>query len=516
MGQGESLNRVAAISSWRKTEMKRAVRIDERDNVAVALVRLEPGERIALGGLEVVLGEEILPGHKVALFDLPAGSRAIKYGHPIGCLTAGVRAGDWVHTHNLRSELAGPRAYTYRPGRVEVEPSPGPPPTFRGYRRRGGKAGIRNEIWVLAAVGCINKQCERLARLAGERLAGVPDGIHVFGHPYGCSQLGEDLERTRRILAGLAAHPNAGGVLVVGLGCEENRLADLEAALGDYDRERVKFLLLQEAEDETAEALHLLEVLIREAKEDRREEISAAELVVGLKCGGSDGFSGLTANPLVGLVVDRIVGWGGSCLLGEIPEIFGAEEVLLARARDEETFHHLAALVNEWKDYYLGHGVPVYENPSPGNLAGGITTLEEKSLGCVEKAGRAPVADVLRYGEGIRRRGLSLVESPGNDPVATTALAAAGAHLVLFTTGRGTPYGGPVPTLKIASRSELARAKPNWIDFDAGRLLAGEDLGSLADELAALLLTVAGGEVVTRNEINGDREMAIFKTGVTL
>ncbi|NLG84201.1 MAG: UxaA family hydrolase, partial [Firmicutes bacterium] len=282
------------------------------------------------------------------------------------------------------------------------------------------------------------------------------------------------------------------------------------------DRERVKFLLLQETEDETAEALRLLETLIRQAQEDRREEVSAAELVVGLKCGGSDGFSGLTANPLVGLVADRIVGWGGSCLLGEIPEVFGAEEILLARAENEEAFNRLAGLVNEWKEYYLRHGVPVYENPSPGNLAGGITTLEEKSLGCVAKAGRAPVVDVLRYGEVSGPHGLSVVESPGNDPVATTALATAGAQLVLFTTGRGTPYGGPVPTVKIASRSELARAKPHWIDFDAGRMLTEEEPGILAGELTEFVLAVASGTVRTKNEIHGYREMAIFKTGVTL
>lgn len=493
------------------------LRIDPRDDVGVALRDLVPGEMVDSRGIAVTPREPVPAGHKVALKPVARGAAVRKYGAPIGRAKAGIAPGDWVHLHNLETALSGKVDYLREQGRV-VAPAgaPAPPPRFRGYRRRDGRIGIRNEIWLLSMVGCVNKQIERLARLAGERLADPVDGIYAFGHPYGCSQLGEDLENTRRVLAALASHPNAGGVLVAGLGCEENRLEDFQAALGDYDRERIRFLLLQEAGDETTEALGILADLAAVAGGDRREEVSAAGLVVGLKCGGSDGFSGLTANPLAGLAADAVVAWGGGALLGEVPEMFGAETLLMARARDEETRGRIAALINGWKDYYLRHGHPVSENPSPGNERGGITTLEEKSLGAVMKGGSSPVVDILRYGETAGERGLCLVDSPGNDAVSTTALAAAGAQLILFTTGRGTPYGGPVPTLKIAANSELARRKPHWIDFDAGRILAGETPDDLALELVELILRAASGEVRARNEINGDREIAIFKSGVTL
>jgi altronate hydrolase len=383
-----------------------------------------------------------------------------------------------------------------------------------GYRRNDGRVGTRNEIWILPTVGCVSRTTERIAAIAhGRRSEGI-DGVHAFTHPFGCSQLGDDLIGTRSLLAALACNPNAGGVLIVGLGCESNQLDALIDEIPETLRDRVRTLKAQAEEDETDAGLALVDELIAEASRVRREPVALSELVVGLKCGGSDGFSGLTANPLVGRISDVVIGSGGSAVLTEIPEIFGAERMLMARAADREVFDALVEVVNDFKRYFLEHGQPVSENPSPGNLAGGITTLEEKSLGAVQKAGGAPVADVLRYGGRVGRKGLNLLEAPGNDAVSSTALAAAGATMILFTTGRGTPLGFPVPTVKIASNSALAQRKKNWIDFDGGKVL-DRGLDATADELVALITGIASG-ASTAAERNDEREIAIWKRGVTL
>lgn len=390
-------------------------------------------------------------------------------------------------------------------------------PMFDGYLRANGTAGIRNEIWIIPTVGCVNKICTRLAAHAREQFgqAGV-DGIFAFEHPYGCSQLGDDLVNTQCVLAGLVRHPNAGGVLVVGLGCENNNLAEFRKVLGEVDGDRVRFLASQEVEDEYAAGMEMLARLVERASAMRRESLPISKLVVGLKCGGSDGFSGITANPLLGRVSDWLTSHGATTLLTEVPEMFGAEPVLLDRCIDRDVFGRCVAMINNFKYYYLRHGLAIDENPSPGNREGGITTLEEKSLGCVQKGGCAAVADVLEYGQRVRRAGLSLVSGPGNDAVSTTALAAAGAQMILFTTGRGTPLGGPVPTVKVATTSELARRKRSWIDFDAGPLLTGESLQAAGDRLFQQIMQIASGRQRTRNEENDFREIAIFKDGVTL
>ncbi|MFL6862311.1 MAG: UxaA family hydrolase [Allosphingosinicella sp.] len=483
--------------------------LDPADDVAVALRDLRPGER--LEGLTVQ--SEVPSGHKLALRDMAAGAQVRKYGWPIGRLTAAVAAGEHVHTHNLATLLSGVEGYAYAP--VEAPSLPAATaPSFLGYRRADGRVGTRNEIWILPTVGCVARTAQKIAAIAHARHAGIVDGVHAFAHPFGCSQLGDDLAGTRNILAALAAHPNAGGVLLVGLGCESNQLAQLIEAIPESLRGRVRTLAAQGVEDELEEGLALVDALVATASLASRQEVDFGELVVGLKCGGSDGYSGLTANPLVGRMADRAVAAGGAAILSEIPEMFGAERLLMARARDRSVFEALVEVVNGFKLYFLAHGEPVSENPSPGNLAGGITTLEEKSLGAVQKAGRAPVEDVLRYGERVRRRGLSLLEAPGNDAVSSTALAAAGATIILFTTGRGTPLGFPVPTVKIASNSDLARRKAGWIDFDAGQVLQG-GLDDAADALAARIAAFASGEP-TAAERNGEREIAIWKRGVTL
>jgi altronate hydrolase len=505
MTRAELLQATAASRSW--------LRLDPNDDVAVALATLAKGTLLAGEGLTVELIDEIPDGHKVALRDMAAGETVRKYGWPIGRLTADVAAGGHVHSHNLATMLSGVEGYSFQRLSAESLPEEAQP-GFLGYRRADGRVGTRNEIWILPTVGCVGRTAQKIAAIANARHSGLVDGVHAFAHPFGCSQLGDDLAGTRSILAALACHPNAGGVLLVGLGCESNQLDRLLDEIPEGLRGRVRTLRAQGVEDELEEGLALVDALVATASLSSRQPVGFGELVIGLKCGGSDGFSGLTANPLVGRMADRAIAAGGSAILSEIPEIFGAEHLLMARARDEKVFDSLVGLVNDFKRYFLASGQPVSENPSPGNIAGGITTLEEKSLGAVQKAGRAPVGDVLRYGERVRRRGLSLLEAPGNDAVSSTALAAAGATLILFTTGRGTPLGFPVPTVKIASNGDLARRKPGWIDFDAGQVL-DSGMEPVAEALAIRLAAIASGET-TASERNGEREIAIWKRGVTL
>jgi altronate hydrolase len=498
-----------------------AILVSPADDVAVALRPIAAGERVTVGDRSVVARQEVPAGHKIALVDLDAGAPVIKYGVPIGLASEPIAAGDWVHSHNLRTALSGLVDYTYSPpAPTVVRRAAGPAPTmptFRGYRRSNGRVGTRNELWVLNTVGCVNHAADRIAKQAAERYAGRIDGIHAFGHPYGCSQLGDDLKNTQRTLAGLLRHPNAGGVLILGLGCENNQLAELLALAGDVDRDRIAFFNTQEVIDELEEGTGAVARLVERIAGDARVEVPVSDLVLGNKCGGSDGFSGLTANPLVGRIADRVAAWRGSVLLTEVPEMFGAEQSLMSRAASEDVFRDVVAMINDFKSYFLKHGQPIYENPSPGNKAGGLTTLEEKSLGAVQKGGHSPVTRVLRYGDRVTGPGLALLESPGNDAVSSTAMVASGATLLLFTTGRGTPLGFPVPTIKVSSNSEIAAKKAHWIDFDAGPLLDGRtSMAQLEDELFALVLAVASGETLAKNEVNGYREIAIWKEGVTL
>jgi len=490
-----------------------ALQLHPADDVAVALIALEAGRRVAVGGREVLVGAPIPRGHKFALRSLAAGETVRKFGWPIGRMCAAAAPGDHVHVHNLETLLAGVEGYDWIPTTGERLPETSTT-TFLGYRRPDGRVGTRNEIWILPTVGCVARTAERIARIAHARHAGRVDGVFAFAHPHGCSQLGDDLAGTRSLLAALACHPNAGGVLIVGLGCESNQLDALLAEIPEELRGRVRTLRAQAEEDETEAGLAAVDALVQTAALAERAPAPLSDLVVGLKCGGSDGFSGLTANPLVGRIADRVVGAGGSAILTEIPEIFGAEQLLMARARDRSVFDAIVAVVNDFKRYFLANGQPVSENPSPGNIEGGITTLEEKSLGAVQKAGQAPVASVLRYGARICRSGLALLEAPGNDAVSSTALAAAGATIILFTTGRGTPLGFPVPTVKIASNSALAARKRGWIDFDAGAVLA-DGFDGAADSLLDRIAAIASGET-TAAERNGEREIAIWKRGVTL
>jgi len=518
------------------SQAAQAVRIHPADNVVVAVRPLAAGCEFTIDGEPIVLREDVAAGHKIALRALEPGESVVKYGFPIGEVTALIMPGAWVHSHNLKTWLDGVVEYRYEPvdrrtlpARQKDAVAPGAPagpqvtPTFAGYRRRSGRVGTRNEVWILNTVGCVNHAAERIAQLGTQRYAGQVDGVYAFSHPYGCSELGDDLRNTRRVLAGLMRHPNAGGVLVLGLGCESNQMDGLLDLAGDVDPERLRFFNSQEVPDEIEAGLEHVAALVARMEPDARDACPASDLVLGHKCGGSDGLSGITANPLVGRVADRLTRLGGEVMLTEVPEMFGAEQLLMNRAVDEAVFREIVAMVNDFKAYFRRHGQPIHENPSPGNVAGGLTTLEEKSLGAIQKGGQAPVTGVLRYGEPVARRagqragGLWLLEAPGNDGVSSTALVASGATMLLFTTGRGTPLGFPAPTLKISSNTNIAEKKAHWIDLNAGTLLDGTaTLDQLEEDLFGLILDVASGRKLASNEQQGYREIAIWKEGVTL
>lgn len=495
--------------------MKKYIQINPADNVIVAIDPLSAGDNITVGTTTITVSEDIPAGHKVALQDFRTGDPVIKYGFPIGHARNDIPTGSWVNEKNIKTNLEGLQDYTWQPQETVLN-IPAQGLAFNGYRRKNGDVGIRNEIWVIPTVGCVNGIINQLAETLRRETSGKDiDAIVAFPHNYGCSQLGNDHENTRKILRDMVKHPNAGAVLVVGLGCENNQPDSFREFLGEYDTDRVRFLVCQQVEDEQEEGMKLLHELYTIASADKRTSVPLSELRVGLKCGGSDGFSGITANPLLGVFSDFLVAQGGTTVLTEVPEMFGAETLLMNRCETEELFNKTVHLINDFKAYFLENKQPVYENPSPGNKAGGISTLEEKSLGCTQKSGKSAVKDVLMYGDRLSTKGLNLLSAPGNDLVASTALAASGCHLVLFTTGRGTPFGTFVPTVKISTNSPLAKNKPGWIDFNAGTLTEGVSMDTLCKQFTKFILNVAEGKQ-TNNERKGYREIALFKSGVTL
>lgn len=494
--------------------MKDTLIIHEQDNVAVALRDLEKGTKVQSG---VELQENVSRGHKIALRDLHENNNVVKYGFPIGHATAPIKQGSVVHTHNAKTNLRDIQSYTFHQ-KLNKSPYKQKNLIFNGFKRTNGNVGIRNELWIVPTVGCVNGIADLIIQqFKNERGGDVSpfENVLVLKHNYGCSQLGDDHEQTKQILADAINHPNAGGVLVLGLGCENNNIEELRDSLGDYDAGRVKFLLSQEADDEIQAGVECLHAIWEAAKEDQREAAPLSKLNIGLKCGGSDGFSGITANPLLGRFSDFLTAQGGTTVLTEVPEMFGAETILMERAENEEVFQKIVALINEFKQYFMDHNQPVYENPSPGNKDGGITTLEDKSLGCTQKAGTSTIVDVLPYGGTLKKPGLNLLSAPGNDLVASSALAAAGCQMVLFTTGRGTPFGSFVPTVKIATNTPLYEKKRHWIDYNAGTLIEDISEDIVLEDFIQYIIRVASGEWVN-NEKNNFRELAIFKTGVTL
>ena len=489
------------------------IKINENDNVAVALEVIPEHTTLNVGGTDVTTAMEIPAGHKFALVDIAEGTPVVKYGFRIGNATAAVKKGEWIHTHNLKTGLGDLLEYSYEPDLAEEKFTDDV--TFMGYNRKNGRVGVRNEIWIIPTVGCVNNVASRIAELSKGLVRENIEAVCAFPHPYGCSQMGDDQEHTRQILANLINHPNAGGVLVLGLGCENSNIDVLKPYIGDYDEKRVKFVVAQEWEDEIEKSLEVIRELADYAAECKREPVSVSRLVIGMKCGGSDGLSGITANPLVGRFSDKLIGLGGTTILTEVPEMFGAETILMNRCADRELFDKTVDLINDFKNYFKSHNQTIYENPSPGNKKGGISTLEDKSLGCTQKSGSAPVRGVLQYGDKVETAGLNLLSAPGNDLVAATALAAAGAHIVLFTTGRGTPFASPVPTVKISTNSGLAGRKSNWIDFNAGVLVEDKTMEEETEALFDYVVEVASGKQV-RSEAAGFHDMAIFKQGVTL
>ena len=493
--------------------MANFIKINENDNVAVALDVIPENTTVNVAGSDVTTTMEIPAGHKFALEDMPEATPVIKYGFRIGNTTATVKKGEWIHTHNLKTGLGDLLEYSYEPDFAEEKFTEDV--TFMGYNRKNGKVGVRNEIWIIPTVGCVNNVASKIAELSKDLVCENIEAVCAFPHPYGCSQMGDDQEHTRQILANLINHPNAGGVLVLGLGCENSNIDVLKGYMGEIDTDRVKFLVSQESDDEIAEGVEIVKELAKYAAQFKREPISVSKLVIGMKCGGSDGFSGITANPTVGRFSDILISKKGTTILTEVPEMFGAETILMNRCVNEKLFNKTVDLINDFKNYFKSHNQTIYENPSPGNKKGGISTLEDKSLGCTQKSGNAIVKGVLAYGEIVRTPGLNLLSAPGNDLVAATALAASGAHIVLFTTGRGTPFACPVPTMKISSNSRLAGKKENWIDFNAGVVAEGEDLDTAGQRLFDEVVAVASGKEV-KSEKAGFHDMAIFKQGVTL
>lgn len=493
--------------------MANFIKINENDNVAVALDVIPENTTVNVAGSDVTTTMEIPAGHKFALEDMPEATPVIKYGFRIGNTTAAVKKGEWIHTHNLKTGLGDLLEYSYEPDFAEEKYTEDA--TFMGYNRKNGKVGVRNEIWIIPTVGCVNNVASKIAELSKDLVCENIEAVCAFPHPYGCSQMGDDQEHTRQILANLINHPNAGGVLVLGLGCENSNIDVLKGYMGEIDTDRVKFLVSQESDDEIAEGVEIVKGLAQYASQFQREPISVSKLIIGMKCGGSDGFSGITANPTVGRFSDILISKKGTTILTEVPEMFGAETILMNRCANEELFNKTVDLINDFKNYFKSHNQTIYENPSPGNKKGGISTLEDKSLGCTQKSGNAIVKGVLAYGEIVSTPGLNLLSAPGNDLVAATALAASGAHIVLFTTGRGTPFACPVPTMKISSNSRLAGKKENWIDFNAGVVAEGEDLDTAGQRLFDEVVAVASGKEV-KSEKAGFHDMAIFKQGVTL
>ena len=489
--------------------MSKLFKINDKDNVAVALEKLKKGEIIG----NIKLLDNISFGHKVLLNDLKSGENIIKYGNHIGHLTIDCKKGEHIHEHNLKTNLSDIIEYKYC-GENEYQPKKCDV-TFNGYLRQDGRAATRNEIWIIPTVGCVNNTAKRLEKIGQDIIGDGCDGVFAYTHPFGCSQLGDDQENTRKILAALANHPNAGGVLIVSLGCENTNVETFKKYLGEYNKKRIKFLVTQDCENELEKGEKLLKELYTFVKSFKREPIPINKLVVGYKCGGSDAFSGITANALCGKLTDKLTSFGTSAILTEVPEMFGAEKLLMKRCENEKVFNKCVNMINSFKQYFFSHNQECYENPSPGNHDGGITTLEEKSLGCIQKGGKAVITDVLEYGEHCKKQGLNLLTGPGNDIVSTTNLTAAGANIILFTTGRGTPLGASVPTIKVASNSRLAKRKSNWIDFNAGELIESNDFENMTEEIFKLLIDIASGRQ-TKNEQNGYREISIFKDGVIM
>ncbi len=495
--------------------MKRFLKINAQDNVLVALETLTTGESLEGDWGVFAVKEDIAAGHKVALKDIAEGEDIVKYGYPMGYATKNIEAGQWIHTHNTKTKLRDDLEYSYDPKNYSVD-VPKSELRVEGYLRSNDTMGIRNELWVVPSVGCVNGQAAAIVeRVKRECDCSHLDDVRVYSHNYGCSQLGEDHANTQKAIAALVKHPNAGGVLVLGLGCENNQVSALKEVMGEWDSSRVKFLIAQEVEDEVEEGFKICSELVERTREDKRESLPLSYLRVGLKCGGSDGFSGITANPLVGLFSDWLVSQGGSTILTEVPEMFGAETILMDRAENTEIFGDTVELINNFKAYFRKYDQPIYENPSPGNKAGGITTLEEKSLGCVQKGGSMSVVGVLDYAEPIKTDGLNLLQAPGNDLVASSSLALSGCQMVLFTTGRGTPFGSFVPTMKISTNTHLYDFKRNWIDFNAGVVLEDVPFEKVLEDFIEAIVATASGKHLKHEKI-GFKEIAIFKSGVTL
>ena len=496
--------------------MTRALTLNPADDVAIVLEALEPGT--AVESLNLSAAEAIPAGHKIARHAIAAGSVVRKYGQVIGEAVRDIAAGAHVHTHNLAMSEAragaaiGVDARTHRPLSGA---------SFEGFVRADGSVGTRNYIGVLTSVNCSATVARRIAdAFPDSSLPRGVDGVVAFTHQGGCggSSLSTDTAVLQRTMAGYARHPNFAAVLVVGLGCEANQIPDWLAREGLEPNADLRTLTIQEAGG-TSRAIEAGLVAVREmitrASTARRQTVSAAHLTVGLQCGGSDGWSGVTANPALGAAVDLLVAHGGRAMLSETPEIWGAEHLLLRRATTPEVADRLLARLEWWRAYADRHGMELNNNPSPGNLAGGLTTILEKSLGAVAKSGATPLNDVIGYAEPVTAPGLTFMDSPGYDPCSATGQIASGANLLAFTTGRGSVFGAkPAPSIKLASNARLASWMDEDMDIDASPVLNGVSLAAMGELIFARMLAVASGEPAKSEALGiGDNEFVPWQVG---
>lgn len=497
-----------------------AIKLYPQDTVALATSELKKGQTVTVDGETITLLDDIPNAHKIALKDFETGEAVRKYDNIIGYASKPIKKGEWIHSHNEVTGLGKSKEYTYDFNPISIFPGESDK-TFMGYDRADGGAGIRNHLAIISTVFCANGPLRKLARMAEAKYPATEnfDGIIAFDQEFGCSQTGKDLVTTCKIIAGIAKNANFGGVLLVSNGCEMAIPSVLEQYMGDYDKKRIRTLTLQEVEDEFTAGMELIDEIMEEMKDDKRTPININRLHIAMNCGGSDGYSGITANTLLGTLCDTLVKEGAIMNMTEVPEMMGAEHILMNRAADKSIFDDIVKMMYDYDAYFARYGEKAADNPTQGNKAGGLTTLEEKSLGCIQKGGHCAVMEVLEYGERATKNGFVLVSGPGNDLAGVSGQIAAGAVLTIFTTGRGTPCGFAGPTFRLASNTALATRKSNWIDYDAGRLLTAktpEEVEALNKELYDAIMATVNGQYRTRTEENGYYILGALKDGVTL
>ena len=499
------------------------VLLNPRDSVVVALRGFQAGDTLALGEEAIQLLDSVPPGHKVAIRPVAAGEPIFKFGWSIGVATKPIRVGQHVHTQNVKCDHHIDLEAISTDVPAELPRLEGH--TFEGFRRADGRVGTRNYLAVISNVNCSASVARMIAsRFDQQTLAAFPnvDGVISFRHEGGCAMAfnGSRHRMLSRVLGGMARHPNIGGFLLVGLGCEQGTLDHLVQSQG-LQGEAVPVLSIQSAGGTSKTVERGVEIaagLLKQVNGFQRETVPASHLVLGTECGGSDGYSGITANPALGAAADRLVACGGTAILSETSEIFGAEHLLTRRARSRAVAEKLLERIEWWKWYCSNYGEELDNNPSVGNKAGGLTTITEKSLGAVSKGGTTPLEAVYEYAEPVQQQGFVVMDTPGFDPASVTGMVAGGANLIAFTTGRGSCFGSkPTPTFKIASNTRLFQQLPEDMDFNAGQVVEGRSVDEVGQELFSRLLDTASGKPTCSEALGiGDEEFVPWLVGPVL